>query len=81
MLRDLLDNKPTLVQVMVSATRQQDITYSYVHQVPCYLLYGISSDNWLHGVVFQEGVIQWNLSVTTTSIIKFISCDLFSNWF
>ena len=25
--------------------------------------------------------IQWNLSVTTTSIIKFITCDLFSNVF
>ena len=26
-------------------------------------------------------VIQWNLSVTTTSIIKFITCDLFNNVF
>ena len=26
-------------------------------------------------------VIQWNLSVTTTSIIKFLACDLFSNVF
>ena len=25
--------------------------------------------------------VQWNLSVTTTSIIKFITCDLFSNVF
>ena len=25
--------------------------------------------------------IQWNLSITTTSIIKFIPCDLFSNVF
>ena len=25
--------------------------------------------------------IQWNLSVTTTSMIKFITCDLFSNAF
>ena len=25
--------------------------------------------------------IQWNLSVTTTSILKFITCDLFSNVF
>ena len=26
-------------------------------------------------------MIQWNLSVTTTSIIKFITCDLFSSVF
>ena len=26
-------------------------------------------------------MVQWNLSVTTTSIIKFITCDLFSNVF
>ena len=25
--------------------------------------------------------LQWNLSVTTTSIIKFITCDLYSNVF
>ena len=25
--------------------------------------------------------VQWNLSVTTTSMIKFITCDLFSNVF
>ena len=25
--------------------------------------------------------IKWNLSVTTTSIIKYITCDLFSNVF
>ena len=28
-----------------------------------------------------EPLIQWNLSVTTTSMIKFITCDLFSNAF
>ena len=28
-----------------------------------------------------EYIIQWNLSVTTTSIITFITCDLFSNVF
>ena len=26
-------------------------------------------------------LIHWNLSVTTTSIMKFITCDLFSNVF
>ena len=26
-------------------------------------------------------MVQWNLSVTTTSIIRFITCDLFSNVF
>ena len=26
-------------------------------------------------------LVQWNLSVTTTSIIKYITCDLFSNVF
>ena len=26
-------------------------------------------------------MIQWNLSITTTFIIKFITCDLFSNVF
>ena len=25
--------------------------------------------------------VQWNLSVTTTSMMKFITCDLFSNVF
>ena len=30
---------------------------------------------------YQISVIQWNLSVTTTSIIKCITCDLFSNVF
>ena len=25
--------------------------------------------------------VQWNLSVLTTSLIKFITCDLFSNVF
>ena len=28
-----------------------------------------------------KDLIQWNLSVTTTSIIKFITCDLFSSVF
>ena len=32
------------------------------------------SNNW-------SSVIQWNLSVTTTSLIKTITCDLFSNVF
>ena len=31
----------------------------------------------IHGVPF----IQWNLSVTTTSLMKLITCDLFSNVF
>ena len=30
----------------------------------------------------KDGIlIQWNLSVTTTSIMKIISCDLFSDVF
>ena len=32
-------------------------------------------------VFFQKPESQWNLSVTTTSKIKFITCDLFSNVF
>ena len=28
-----------------------------------------------------KSMIQWNLSITTTSKIKFITCDLFSNVF
>ena len=35
----------------------------------------------LHAMAIADTVIQWNLSVTTTSIIKFITCDLFSNVF
>ena len=31
--------------------------------------------SWIHVV------IQWNLSITTTSIMKFVICDLFSNMF
>ena len=30
---------------------------------------------------FSYEVLQWNLSITTTSKIKFITCDLFSNVF
>ena len=30
---------------------------------------------------FSMASLQWNLSVTTTSIIKYITCDLFSNVF
>ena len=29
----------------------------------------------------KQNIVQWNLSVTTTSIIKLIACDLFSNVF
>ena len=32
-------------------------------------------------VLLTNNMLQWNLSVTTTSIIKFITCDLFSNVF
>ena len=32
-------------------------------------------------VTILHSVVQWNLSVTTTSLIKFITCDLFSNVF
>ena len=32
-------------------------------------------------VLSELGVVQWNLSVTTTSLIKFIACDLFINVF
>ena len=34
---------------------------------------------WCHSI--NSMVIQWNLSVTTTSIINLITCDLFSNVF
>ena len=30
---------------------------------------------------WDQFLLQWNLSVTNTSIIKFIACDLFSNVF
>ena len=30
---------------------------------------------------FCKSVVQWNLSITTTPIIKSIACDLFSNVF
>ena len=32
-------------------------------------------------IITTMNEIQWNLSVTTTSMIKFISCDLFSSVF
>ena len=35
----------------------------------------------LSGPVLNNDMIQWNLSVTTTSMIKSITCDLFSNVF
>ena len=34
--------------------------------------------NWAAVLVIY---VQWNLSITTTSKIKFITCDLFSNVF
>ena len=33
------------------------------------------------GIVLSYHELQWNLSVTTTFLIKFITCDLFSNVF
>ena len=35
----------------------------------------------LRQTITQYWLLQWNLSVTTTSIIKFITCDLFRNVF
>ena len=35
----------------------------------------------VYGVLLFTKQIQWNLSVTTTSKIKFINCDLFNNVF
>ena len=43
-----------------------------------------SLSDWLLGVRYSDVEwisLQWNLSVTTTSLIKFITCDLFSNVF
>ena len=40
----------------------------------CLLLLRINGFSWWHQV-------QWNLSVTTTSLMKFITCDSFSNVF
>ena len=34
-----------------------------------------------HVRVADELYVQWNLSTTTTSIMKFSACDLFSNVF
>ena len=36
---------------------------------------------WISVYPMRGLYIQWNLSVTTSSIIKFIACDLFSNVF
>ena len=41
-------------------------------------------DEYWPTMLYEDGPkppIQWKLSVTTTSIIKFITCDLFSNVF
>ena len=40
-----------------------------------------SADLVMSGAVESAADIQWNLSVTTTSLITFITCDLFSNVF
>ena len=40
-----------------------------------------STKGFLRELQYRHNQIQWNLSVTTTSIIKSISCDLFSNVF
>ena len=39
----------------------------------------IKVDKFIHCVIIEWIYKQWNLSVTTTSKIKFITCDLFSN--
>ena len=39
------------------------------------------NDNWSSHVPVRCPNIQWNLSVTTTSIIKHITCDSFNNVF
>ena len=39
------------------------------------------SSNIIYNAIQVTFVIQWNLSMTTTSIIKSITCDLFSNVF
>ena len=41
-------------------------------------MHGIWYFLWYKGVTL---LLQWNLSVTTTSIINYITCDLFSNVF
>ena len=35
----------------------------------------------LYAALHEPLLLQWNLSVTTTSIMKFITCDLLSNVF
>ena len=40
---------------------------------------GCDTDGIPIAAVCQRMVLQWDLSVATTSIITFITCDLFSN--
>ena len=52
------------------------------HQSIIWTIVDMTSTNaWAFPWVILETLIQWNLSVTTTSMIKFITCDLFSNVF
>ena len=46
-----------------------------------YISYQQSKNPWLWLKSYHTDWLQWNLSVTTTSIMKFIACDLFSNVF
>ena len=50
-------------------------------RAPVFRVQSASEAEWSVMGIPQNKTIQWNLSVTTTSIIKFITCDLFSNVF
>ena len=65
--------------------------YLWAHDVSCEAVKGtltyrqLEAHRCVHSTVATEGLalkwwlIQWNLSITTTAKIKFITCDLFSN--
>ena len=62
------------------------ILVSYLHCnsfedcAPVDFIYRGQVVKWVAETWLQD-IVQWNLSVTTTSIIRFIACDLFSNVF
>ena len=57
------------------------MTSSWLSPHDCLWLDEAAFAQWLYTVTWSPLLLQWNMSVTTTSKINFITCDLFSNVF
>ena len=64
---------------------QWKLSFSHQHPIKIswsqwWKFHGASDENFMEDNISIVSV-QWNLSVTTTSIIRFVTCNLFSNMF